>query len=227
MSLSCLDIQEFIGRIRIQAILKSSLLSSTFCQAIFPIFNGPLQSANELYLELLNEVVKSYYAIVFSRNWCIMSHWSDHELWHCKTTFIEWFWINVYPSSFFNKNTIGRQIHNGLWSWLSLCNQSPFAYEQLNVLNGNFFWRFCDVFVETMPKANPWNCLVFRQWFDHEVNAITSFVRIEFRIQDWADLRIWTNPFSRSGCCEVSRLSVFCESWDLCWSATLPCNFAR
>ena len=43
---------------------------------------------------------------------------------------------------------------------------------------------------------------------DHDINAITSFVRIEFHIQDWADLRIWTNPPSRSGCCEVSRLSV-------------------
>ena len=137
-----------------------------------------------------------------------MSQWSDHEFWHCKTTFIEWFWINVYPNSFFDKNIIGRRIHNGLWSWLNLCNQSPCAYEQLNVLNGNFLWRFCDVFVDTIPKPNPWNCLVLRQWFDHEVNAITSFVRMEFRIQDWADLRIWTNPPPQSGCCEVSRLSV-------------------
>ena len=58
-------------------------------------------------------------------------------------------------------------------------------------------------------KANPWNCSIFKQWFGHDITAITSFVRIEFHIRDWADLCIWTNPPSRSGCCEVSRLSVF------------------
>ena len=89
----------------------------------------------------------------------------------------------------------------------------PCTYEQLNVLSGYFLSRFCDVFVDTIHNANPWNCSVFTQWFDHDINAITSFVRIEFHIQDWADLRIWTNPPTRSRCCEVSRLSVF---WTCC-----------
>ena len=104
---------------------------------------------------------------------------------------------------------IGRQIHNRLWSWLSLCYKCPCACEQWNVLNGNFFWRLCDVFVDPIHNTNPWNCLVSKQWFDHDINTVTSFVRTDFGIQGWNDLRIWTYPPSRSGCCEVLRMSVF------------------
>ena len=116
--------------------------------------------------------------------------------------------IDVCRNSFTNRNAVGRQIHNKFRSCLSFCNKSPCAYEQLNVLNGNFFWRFCDVFFDPIHSANPWNCLVL-QWFDNDSNTTTTFVKMEFHIQDWADLRIWTNPPFRSGCCDVSRMSVF------------------
>ena len=125
-----------------------------------------------------------------------------HEFWHVKTTTIQCLWINDYPFSFTNRHT-DRRIHNRIRFWYSFCHKFPCADEQLNVLNGCFFWRFCDVFVDTFHNAKPLNCSVFYQWFDHDINAITSFVRIEFHIQDCADLHIWTNPLSRSGCCEV------------------------
>ena len=97
------------------------------------------------------------------------------------------------------KKHIDRRIHNIFRSWLGLCHRFSCADEQFNVLSGNFF---CDVSVDTIQNANPRNCSVFKQWFDHDINAITSFVVIEFHIQDWVDLRIWTNPPTRSGCCE-------------------------
>ena len=56
-----------------------------------------------------------------------------------RPTLIQWCRIDVDPNSFCDRNIIGRQIYNRLWSWLSLCKKSPCAYEQLNVLNGNFF----------------------------------------------------------------------------------------
>ena len=115
-----------------------------------------------------------------------------------------------------------------LWSWtLTLQNnddrivvdqclsisfheqEPPCAYKQFNVLNGNFFWRVCDVFIDPIHNTNPWNCSVFKQWFDHDINATTSVVRIDFHFQHWVDYRIRTNPPSRSGCFEISRLCVF------------------
>ena len=137
-----------------------------------------------------------------------MSQCSGHEFWHFKKTTIELLWITVYPFSF-TKRHIDRRIHNIFRFWFSLCHKFPCADEQFNVLSGCFFCRFCDVFVDTIHNANPWNCSVFQQWFDHDINATTPFVRIEFHIQDWADLRIWTNPPSRSGCFEILRLCVF------------------
>ena len=53
---NCSEVKEFVGRIRIQAMLKPFLLSSAFGLAIFPSINCPLQSDNELYFELLNQV---------------------------------------------------------------------------------------------------------------------------------------------------------------------------
>ena len=105
-----------------------------------------------------------------------------------------WLNVDVYPFPFTNKNVIGRQIHNKFRSWFSLRNRSPSAYEQLNVPNGNFLWRFCDEILDPIHNTNPWSCLVFYQGFNHDINAITSFVRINFHIQDCADFRIRTNP---------------------------------
>ena len=146
--------------------------------------------------------------LFFSKNWGIMSQCSGHEFWHFKTTMIEWLWFNVYPLSFANSH-VDRRIHNLFRSWFSFCHTFPCTDGQFNFLSGYFFWRFCDVFDDVIHNANPWNCSVLKQWFDHDINAITSFVRIEFHIQDWTDLRIWTNPPSQSWCFEVSRLNVF------------------
>ena len=102
---------------------------------------------------------------------------------------LDWmgFSINVHPNSFFDEKMNKRQ----------------------NVLNENFFWRFCDVFVDPIHNTNPWNCLVFKQGINHDINTMTFFVRIDFHIQDLVDFRIRTNPPSRSGCFEISRLCVF------------------
>ena len=123
------------------------------------------------------------------------------------------FQVWTYPS-FFNKKIIGRQIQNKFRSWLGICNKSPCACEQLNVLNGNFYWRFCDVFFDPCHNTNPWNCLVFKQIFHQDINTFTPCVKKYFHIQDWADFRVRTNPPSRSGCflrfrgCVYSRHAV-------------------
>ena len=75
MSLDCSEVQEFIGRIRIQAILKSfiSSSSSSFCQETYPSFNWPVRSARKPWLKHFCQVVKFYSSIIFSINWIIMS----------------------------------------------------------------------------------------------------------------------------------------------------------
>ena len=67
MSLNCSEAQEFIGRIRIQAIMKPFVLSTSSCQAIFPITNCPLHSANELYFQFFKKKkdVQSYLVVNF------------------------------------------------------------------------------------------------------------------------------------------------------------------
>ena len=124
---------------------------------------------------------------------------------------IDWFGINVYTYSFIDRNIIGRQMHDKFWSCLSLCNKSPCAYVHVNAFKGHFLWRFCDVFTDSIHNTNPWNCLVLKKGFKHDINTTTSFVRIDFRIQDWANFRILTNPRFRG--CVYSRHAV-CISSD-------------
>ena len=50
MFLNCLEVQELIGRMRIQAIFKHFLLSSSWCQWIHPSFDCPLQSTNNFFV---------------------------------------------------------------------------------------------------------------------------------------------------------------------------------
>ena len=61
---NCSEVQEFIGRVWIHAVLKHFVRSSPFCLESYPSINCPLQSANELYLQFFNKVVKSYCSIV-------------------------------------------------------------------------------------------------------------------------------------------------------------------
>ena len=82
--------------------------------------------------------------------------------------------------------------------------QVSYAYVQLTAVNGNFLWRFCDVLIDSIHNANQWNCLVIKTGIRHDINTITSFVRIDFHIQDWADFLILTNPPL-----QISRLCVF------------------
>ena len=223
MSLNCSEVQEFIGQIKIQAVLKPFLLSSSFCQRVHPSTDCPLQNQQTLP-STSRSSRQTYHSIIFSRNGRVMLQCSGYEFWHCKTTVIEWLCISVYPYPFMDRYIIGRQIHNQFRSWLSLCHTSSCVYEQLNVCNRNFFWRFCDVFVDTINNTNPWNCLVFKQGFDHDTNTITSFVRIEFYIQSWADIRIRTNAPSLSECFQVSKLCVFSTCCLLNLRSFFNCN---
>ena len=51
MSLNCSEMQEVLGRVRVQAILKPFLWSSSLCQTSYPIVNWPLRSFIELCLD--------------------------------------------------------------------------------------------------------------------------------------------------------------------------------
>ena len=193
-----LNILELPGSTRIYWMDKdtSNILSSSLCQRIHP-------SVDYTFLQFLD-----YCSVFFSRNCEFMPQCSGHEFWHCKTTTIERLSINVYPFSF-TKRHIDRRIHNRFRFLFRICHRFLCADEQFNVLCRYFFWRFCDVFVDTIHNANPWNCSVFKRGFNHGINAITSFVKIEFHIQDWADFRIRTNESTLSvGLC--SSLEVVC-----------------
>ena len=146
----CWEVQEFIGRIRIQAILKPSLLSFTFCQDFYPSINCPLQSANELYLEPLNQVIKSYYSIVFSKNWCMMSQQGDDEFWHCKTTLTEteWFWTYVYRNSLIDRNIIWKtKFTTGFGRGLTIATSLPVLMSS---------WTLSMKFLLTLPWRINW-----------------------------------------------------------------------
>ena len=175
------NVLEFIQGKRIQAILKPLLLSSSLCQRIHPSIDCPLQSITKLFLQFLDQIVKSYCSAFFSRNWRVMSQRSGHEFWHFKTTTIERLWINVYELSFRNGN-IDIWIHSRSWLWFSLCHKFPCDDGRVNILTWYFLWRFCDVLVDTIHNANPRNRLLSKQWFDHDSNAITLFVTKEIRI---------------------------------------------
>ena len=79
MSLNCSEIQEISVRVGVEAVLKPLIWSSSYCQKSCPSINCPLRSTLEFYLELFNQVVKSYCSIIFSRNGFVMSQQSDHE----------------------------------------------------------------------------------------------------------------------------------------------------
>ena len=123
------------------------------------------------------------------------------QCWHFKTTMIEWLWVNVYPFSF-TKRHIDRRIHNRSWLWLTLTHKFPCADEQFNVLSGCFFWLFCDVFVDTIHNANPWNCSVLKQmirsWYQ-----CNNVLREDKVAHPRLDRSSYLNEsHSRSGCCE-------------------------
>ena len=82
MSLNCSEMQEVLGRVRVQVTLKPFLRSSSLCQTSYPIVKWPLRSTIELCLEFFHNIVKSYCSIIFSRDWMIMSQQSDHDFWH-------------------------------------------------------------------------------------------------------------------------------------------------
>ena len=63
MSLNGSEVQEFIGWIRIQEVLKPFLLSSSCCQRIHPSTDFPLQNISKLYLQFLDHVVELYCSI--------------------------------------------------------------------------------------------------------------------------------------------------------------------
>ena len=106
----------------------------------------------------------------------------------------------------------GRQIHNKSGSWLCLCHRSPCAFEQLNDFNCDVSVTYLLIPFTTRTRETVWS---FKQGFGPDNNTITSFVRIEFYIQDWADFRVRANPPSGSGCfLQVSRLCVFSRHAD-------------
>ena len=241
MSLNCSEVQEFIGRKKDSSNIEtfSSLLlllpgnlpkhqlSIAKCQRTLPWILQ--QSRQIVLLHRLLEEFSYHVAVLWS--WILTlqkQHWLN-VAGHFKITTIEWLWFNVYPFPFTKWNVIGRQILNRFRSWLSHCNRSPCACEQLNVLNENFFWRSCDVFVDPIHNTNPWNCLVFIQGFTHDINTITSFARIDFHTQDWADFRIRTNlPLGRNVLrfrgCGYSRHAV-CITSDLSSIVMNNCPF--
>ena len=71
MSLICSEIQEMLGRVRVQATL--SPFPSSFCLESYPTFNWPFRSTIKLCLELFCQVIKSHCSSIFSRNWWTMS----------------------------------------------------------------------------------------------------------------------------------------------------------
>ena len=105
----------------------------------------------------------------------------------------EFCWIIVYPYPFTNRNVIGRQIHNRFrsTSFPVPLNSSSFSVGLSSDVSATHL--LIPLIMRTHETVRSEN-----KDFDHDINAITSFVKIEFRIQDWADLRIWTNPPSRS-----------------------------
>ena len=96
--------------IRIQAVLKPFLWSSSSCQILYPIADCPSQRPSKIYLQHVDQVVKLRCPIGFSRNRRFMSQRSDHEFWHFKKTLIEWLYVNVYLPPFIDWNWIG-------WHW--------------------------------------------------------------------------------------------------------------
>ena len=104
--------------------------------------------------------------------------------------------VDQRPSISLKKRNIDIWIHNRSWLCFSLCHWFLRAEGRVNILTLYFLWLFCDVFVDT------------KLWIYHDINVITSFVKIEFHIQDKTDLCIWTNPSSWSSCFKISRLSV-------------------
>ena len=48
---------------------------------------------------------------------------------------------------------------------LAFATSLPVLMNSLNVLNVNFFWRFCGVFIDPIHNTNQWNCVVFKLGF--------------------------------------------------------------
>ena len=126
-------------------------------------------------------------------------------------------WLNVSGlmsiHTFTNRNRNEGQCHSKLWSWLGLRYRFP-CTDKFNAFNRNFFWRFCDMFIDSIHNANPWYCLVFKQGFNDDIHTVTSLMEVDLHIQDPADFHVSTNPSSCSGCFLISRKCVL-STWCL------------
>ena len=122
-----------------------------------------------------------------------------------------WSWILTLQNIHFlsGKGTLTFEFTTDLCFGLAFATSFPVLMDESIfshwVFPLTFLWRTYWHHSQYEPR----NRLVSKQWFDHDINATTSFVRIKCHIQDWADLGVWTNPPSRSGCVKISRLSVF------------------
>ena len=210
MSLNCSQMQEMFGRVRVQAALKPFLWSSSLSKASTVHCEVP---SNFIWI-FFNQVVNSYCSIIFSRNGFIMSQQSDHEFWHFRTTLTVCCRNDVCPFSSTNrKRNRRRQCYSKLWSWFSLRSRFP-CTDMLDVVNWNFFWRFCHVCVDSIHDA--------KYRFDHNINTVTSFMTADLHIQDRADYRFSTDVSSlRDGVC--SRRGVFVSSGLSSWSVMKNC----
>ena len=67
MSLACSAIQDMLGRITVQAMLKHFLLSSSFCQEAYPSLNCPVRGC--LKVDSRNSAKSSYITAPSSSRW--------------------------------------------------------------------------------------------------------------------------------------------------------------
>ena len=205
MSLNCSEVQEFIGWRRTQAVLKPFLPSSSLCQRRLPdltvhykvpanfIFNFSIRSSKFTAPSISRGSDASFRSVL------VMNFDTSKRLWsngcgsmsiHCLSR------IGTLIDEFTTDLGFGSAL---VTSFPVLMNCSTFSTGiSLDVSVTYLLIPFTMRTHETVRSLNNSIMILMQK---------TSFVRIEFRIQDWAELRIWQSPPSRWGCCEVSRLS--------------------
>ena len=197
--------QEVFGRVRVQAILEPFLWSSSFCQESYPSINWPLRSTIELFLEFFHKVVKSYCSIIFSRKGRIMSQWSDHGSWQCKTIFMDF--SGLMSIHYLSRK--GIEIVDNVTAGFS--RGPAFATVSLQLCAQRLSQEMVsDVSVSylLMPfTIRTQETVVSKQRFDHDFNTVTSLMKANLHIQDRADFRVSENhPLTRDASSHRSKV---------------------
>ena len=216
---------------RISTVLEYVLISSSSCQAYFPLTVRPMRRVWELILKVFFDSPEMNCSIFFSMHMLWMTKKIHHFLRYFKIG--EWIfpWFNISPSPLPNRNYSWRRAGRssswwfcfGLWSACKI-----FRIQFKRILFELKFWNFCLIVVQihhkliwSMRNSDPGMSIVSVQRPNSDLNSTLTMQATGRDFQNGSNLCVSLDPSSRLWWSILPWKSVFTTGhwmklWKIC-----------